>query len=487
MSAIKDITLKYMRFTSTSRALAAMTVISIVGIAIGVATLTMTLSVASGFGKEYQRAILDFNAHVVLLSTQEIRDSQKVLERLGKFNASEEDKDNWKDASLLIALLKPVEMLWIRLNQFYLDLQFLYSGPSWLIRLMNKSSPAVVSQYLYLKGWYPRWLVNKIVQILKLSQKGIVGVNPFIYREGLLIYKGQIRGVVVKGVDPAGAKAVSNMKISLLPPPGSGGSDEPAPIILGLRLAGDMGIKAGERVRLMLPEHWQEKSAKGFEEFRVISTFETGMYDFDSQFILLNLKTAQKIFNAPDTVSGVEIKLDDWKKSPLFATRIGKEFSYPLYATHWQELNRSLFEAVKLERLMFIIIMGALVVVAAFNIIGTVMLRILYKTSDISILRALGMDIKNIEKIFVMQGMIVGFIGTALGMAVALILIWSITKFEWVTIPPEIYLLPTLPVCISWTAGVMIAAFSLMVCWLTSVVASKKVLELPIVRGLHRP
>lgn len=390
MSAIRSITFKYLRFMSASRAVLAMTIISIVGIAIGVATLTVTYSVAGGFGDAYRRAILDFSAHVILLSTGEIENAALVEKRLQKFGDQ------------------------------------------------------------------------------------ITGVSPFLYREGLLIHDGQIRGVLIKGVTSEGQKSISNMEVS------SGGA------VVGKYLAQEMGVNEGDTVRLMLPEHWKEGDVIGFETFPVSGTFETGMYDFDSQFVLINLKEAQQIFNAPDKVSGIEIKLSDWKDAPSFARALEKEFVYPLYATDWQELNQSLFQAVGLEKLMFAIIMGALVVVAAFNIVGTVMLKILYKTSDISILRALGMNIGGVKRLFILQGLFTGFLGTVLGMVLAFIIIWSVGEFGWIRIPEEIYLLSTLPVCISWRAGVLIAAFSLGVSFLASVVAARKVLSLSIVRGLHR-
>lgn len=481
MSVARNIAWKYLRFFRGSRSVMAMTIISIIGIAIGVATLTVTVSIANGFRTEYRKAILDFSAHVVLLSTEEISDEKEVMRKLDGYKVDNQEAAEWKSSEYLIDLLKVLEYISIKIDDFYFAIQYNDKIPITLYSLLNKIHPKNLSQSAYAKGLYPKSLVNKIVEVLKISGKGIVGVNPFLYREGLMIHEGQIRGIVIKGVDPNGLKAISNMTVSFS---GNEGNKE---VILGSFLAAEMNLKKGDKVRLMLPEHWKETGPEGFEEFDVAGIFESGMYDFDSQFALMDLRTAQKIFDAENRITGVEIKLDDWRKSPLFALRLEENFKYPIYASDWMELNRSLFEAVKLEKLMFIIIMGALVIVAAFNIIGTVMLRILYKTSDISILKALGTPNSIIKRIFVLQGIYVGVVGTFIGIIFSLIFIWSVTEFKWVKIPAEIYLIKTLPVCISWPACVMIAAFSILVCWFTSRVASNKILELSIVKGLHRP
>lgn len=482
MSATSKITWKYLKFFSKSKAVMAMTIISILGIVIGVATLTVTFSVAKGFGKEYRKSILDFNAHVVLLSTEEIDDTADALEKIEKYKSTPEEVEEWKASSNAMSVLRLVEYFWQMFDHMYISAQYSPNLSPAVFDLLDKVHPKSLAEWARSKDIYPKNIVERIVKLLKLSQRGVVGVSPFIYREGLLIHKGQIRGIMIKGVKPSGIASVSNMEVEF--PAAEGGVES---IILGSYLAKEIGAKVGDRVRLMLPEHWGESGPSSFKEFEVVDTFESGMYDFDSQFALLELERAQKIFNAGDKVSGIELKLDDWKKSPMMAMKLEQEFPYPIYASDWKELNRSLFEAVQLEKLMFIIIMGALVIVAAFNIIGTIMLRILYKTSDISILRALGMKTSGIKRVFVMQGLFVGIIGTTIGLVLALAFIWSITKFGWIKIPPEIYLLKTLPVCISALACVMIAAFSLIVCWLTSSIASQRILELPVIRGLHRP
>lgn len=481
MSVSKNIAWKYLRF-SGSKSVKAMTIISILGIAIGVATLTITLSIANGFGKEYQKSILDFSAHVVLLSTDEIGNYDEKLDRLEKYKVSNSESEKWKQSFLKISFLKMSEYIWIKLDELYLNVQYSPVVPKFLFNIIEALHPGNVAAWMYRNDLYPKYMVGNLVETMKLYQSGIIGISPFIYREGLLIHKGKIRGIMIKGINPTDFEKISRMNIDF----GDAGNIDKG-IVLGSFLSKELGAEKGDKVRIMLPQHWSERGATSFDEFVVAGTFESGMYDFDSQFAILDLEVAQKIFDAAGKISGIEIKLDDWKKSQIMAMTLEREFPYPIYASDWRELNKSLFEAVKLEKLMFIIIMGALVIVAAFNIIGTVMLRILYKTSDISILRALGMKIINIKKVFVLQGLAVGVLGTGLGLIAALVLLWSVVEFNWVTIPPEIYLLKTLPVCISFLACVMIAAFSLAVCWITSVVASNRIVGLPVLKGLHRP
>lgn len=399
MTYTMKIAARYMRSGSSSKAVRAMTIISIVGIAIGVATLIITLSFADGFGKEYQRVITDFNAHVMLLSGGEIPGAGAVLKKL------------------------------------------------------------------------------------ETVSDDITGIYPFLYREGLLIDKGEIRGIVLKGTNEDFLKNLFVDGKSFF----GHGEKGMEGVVIGKFLAQELNIRPHDKIKVMLPTQWDKNTKGNFKEFVVNGIFESGMYDFDSQFLLMDLKDSQKIFNVQDIVTGVEIKLNDWRKSKQVAGALDAEFPYPMYSANFEELNKSLFDAVKLERMMFIIIMGAIVVVAAFNVIGTVMLKILYKTSDIAIFRALGMRMSDLKRVFVMQGVATGLVGTGIGVLSAVLLIWSVERFGWLKIPPEIYLLKTLPVCISWSSSVIISAFSLCVCYLTSKLASKKVLDLPIIRGLHRP
>lgn len=480
MSAVGKITFRYLRLFKGPRAVTAMTIIAILGIAIGVATMIVTYSVANGFGNAYKKSILDFSAHAALLSTDEIKDAANITAQLSKYYSTKESRAKWADSAAIRAMIKPVRSLWIKLKLHHLDA--LYSEPSGLGKYLNAINPAAYTDRMFSRGWYPKALIKHLTDTLALSENGIVGVSPFIYREGLLISRGQIRGVVIKGVNPEGLQKVSNMKVTL---PVSTGKE--SYMVVGSYLARELGLKEGDNVKIMLPEDWNAAGEGRFREFTVAGTFESGMYDFDSQFVLLDLKKAQEIFNRPDTVSGIEIKLDDSDKTVAFGLKLERDFEYPLYTANWQELNKSLFDAVKLEKIMFAIIMGALVIVAAFNIIGTVMLRVLYKTSDIAILRALGMRATWLQRIFVFQGLLVGGLGTFLGLAAAVIVIWLVGTHGLIKIPEEIYLVGTLPVCFSWNAGVLISAFSLFVCWVTSVLASKRIFGLSIVRGLHRP
>lgn len=380
MKIEKEIALKYLRPSSGGRAVTVMAIISIIGIAMGVAALLVSYSIAGGFKEAYEKAILNFNSHVILMSPQEIEDYDAVVKKVREF-APDEVKE----------------------------------------------------------------------------------VNPFLWREGLLIYNGKIRGIVLKG------------------------TTHPVPsIMIGSFLAKEMGISDGDTVKIMFPAGREDETGN-FTEFSVAGVFESGMYEFDSQFALMGIKELQDIFNAENVVSGIEIKLNDPETAPAFARRLEGVLDYPIYATDWQEMNAYLFQAMRLEKLGFIIIMGTFVVVAAFNIIGTIVLRILYKSSDISIMRALGMRARSVTKVFTAQGLAIGTVGTLAGVGAAAILLWSIKRFNWIDIPEEIYLIKTLPVCISWTAGILIAAFSILVSYVTSVIASAKAAELPIVKGLHRP
>lgn len=485
MSLVRKITWKYLRFSSNSKSVMAMTLICILGIAIGVTTLIVTHSVANGFGKAYRKAILDFNAHVLLMTADnEIDDYEKLLSELNVYNISEEEIKEWQDLKPLFAGVEIVEYLWQKYNDYMFRVKYFRGDENFLTKIFEKIDPVNVAQILDEKGLIPVFIKEKLARMSVLSKKGIIAESPFIYREALLVHNEQIRGILIKGVNPSKFEKLSGIKIDreILDEKNT----QENSVYLGSELVLELGVKEGDTIKIMMPGKYSSDEAGKFLDMNVGGIFNSGMYDFDSQFVLMDIVLAQKLFNMQGKITGLEIKLDDWSKSKRFAYDLENTLLFPYYATSWEDINKSLFQAVKLEKIMFIIIMGSLIIVAAFNIIGTIMLRILYKISDISILRALGINIHNLEKIFVCQGVVVGAIGLLLGLIVSILFIWSLQEYNWIRIPYDIYLLKTLPVCISWLACVLVSIFTLFICWLTAVIASRKILHLPIIKGLNR-
>ncbi|MBU4484391.1 ABC transporter permease [bacterium] len=386
-----------------------MSFISIVGIALGVATLITSYSIGRGFEKEYHRTILDFNAHIVVLKQSEISDYNQLFNEL--------KSEKWQE-------------------------------------------------------------------------KGLVGATPFIYREGLIVHNKKVKGVVIKGIDPENLPSVSNIKMEFFDANNSltGNFANSDTVLVGSALADFIGIdEESSSINLLTPGGSIENvsDADKYLKLNVVGTFESGLYDYDSQFILMTNKSLQSIFNMGDKVTGFEIKLDDPDKAFLFGRELAHELQDSTYKiTDWSELNRNLFQAVKLEKLVFTLIMGIMVIVASFNIIGTIIISIIDKRRQISVLKALGTPVSKLIVIFLTQGLLLGLIGAILGLILGLFTIWGVGAYQIIPIDPEIYFLNRLPVAFSPIAYAMlfIAAFGL--CGVTSYVAAKKVTDMNIVNGL---
>ncbi|MFH1874816.1 MAG: ABC transporter permease [Pseudomonadota bacterium] len=404
MSVINFISQHFYSAQRLPRSLKVMRIIAIIGIALGTATLLLSLGIATGFRQAYQRSILDFNAHVVILKAGEISSIMDDLEQV-------------EDAL-------PVE--------------------------------------------------------------DVAGSTPFLYREGLAVSKGGINGVVIKGVDPASIQDVNKMKIIL---PESLDLDQALnlkakipSVILGRALAEKLQLAMGDILTLMVPRHGEKHAAI---ELKVKGFFESGLYDYDQTFALMHIEAAQKVFQTKEVqATGIELKLIDPDLAQKIAAILTKALPAGYDILTWQELNRDLFEALSLEKLVFSIIMGALVVVAAFNIIGVIVLLVYFRTHEVAILRALGVNCKKLIKIFIQGGVKIGLFGTVYGIILGLIVSFLLKKFNLIHLEPEIYFLQRLPIDISWLMCAMIASFCLIICWLVSWLGSRWIVEIPISEAL---
>jgi lipoprotein-releasing system permease protein len=477
---------RFQKLGRIPKSLVVMRVIAITGIAIGTATLLVTLFVVRGFEREYKRSILDFNAHIVVLKAGEIRDLKEVTDFTSALVLSEDEQDFLRRHQLMLLLWRVFDNAARWFEKLHDDASYEIEDRPDLLSFWKKFHPQNISLYL------PEKWRSYAEKFSYAQRKGITGTTPFLYREGLLIAKGTIKGVVIKGVDPDTIRQVNQMLIYLpshetLKEALNASSKEPQ-IILGRALARNLGLLSDEgklskaKVTLMAPT---ERNEKKFITSDVAGTFESGLYDYDSNFALMNIIEARKIFEAAQiAATGIEIKLDDPDKAKAVADEINNGLGASYQAITWEELNRELFKALSLEKLTFSIIMGILVVVAAFNIVGVLILLIYHRIHEIAVLKALGIQNKTLQKIFIRGGIATGVIGTSMGLAAGLIVSWILQKFDLIKLSPEVYFLSSLPIDFSWTICGMITIFSLFMCFVTSWIASKKLIDLPIGEAL---
>lgn len=336
--------------------------------------------------------------------------------------------------------------------------------------------------------------VSGLDKIVKEGGSDITGATPFLYREALAIGGGKIRGVVVKGIDPLTLRQVNSMNIKIY------GDERPfeeafsmtkkdtVKAIAGRALIDDLSIAGDNReLKLLIPtESQSRKAASKFQKIEIVGEFESGMHDYDAQFLLADIPDVRRLFSAGDkSVTGVELKI----KNPFEASRVAgileEKLGAGFRAVTWDELNHELLAAVRLEKIVSAIIIGIMVIVAALNIIAVLVLTAIHRQHELSILKAIGLPDSGIRKLLMGSGVRMGVVGIIAGLIFGLLVALAIDKFHFIRLEEEIYLIRSLPVDISVSICGLIAVFCLVVTVLASYIVSQRLSILPVAEGLR--
>ena len=330
--------LRYLKAKRKQTFISIITIISIVGVMVGVMALIVVLAVMSGFEKNLKEKFLGTQAHIHLIK------------------ATQEGIDHYEE------VMKEVEEV-----------------------------------------------------------KGVVSAAPFIINQVMLSSESNVFGVVLNGIDPDRVGKVTdlarNMKAGRLQDLKKvGGSDLPG-IILGVELAKHLGVTLNDTIQVVSPLGTVTPMGMmpKMKRFRVEGIFYSGMYEFDTTFAYISIESAQKFFGMGARVTGIEIKTNDIYKVKEIGREIRQKLGSPFWTRDWMEMNRNLFSALKLEKIAMFIILVLIVLVAALNIISTLIMVVMEKNKDIAILKSMGATPKGILRIFVIEGGVIGVVGTALG------------------------------------------------------------------------
>jgi len=258
----------------------------------------------------------------------------------------------------------------------------------------------------------------------------VVGGAPYVSGQAMLTVEESVRGVLVRGIDPAMEPQVADfaakMRLGTLDAlrPGEFG------VAIGRELASQLFLDVGSRLTLIAPQGTATPAGlvPRLRQFTVVAVFESGHYEYDSNLLLLNIDDAGKLFRVSG-VSGVRLKTSDMMLAPRVAADLTRMLSGDLYVRDWSAENRNWFAAVQIEKRMMFIILTLIIAVAAFNLVSMLVMTVTDKQSDIAILRTLGASPMSIMKIFIVQGASVGLLGTALGVALGVLLAANIGQF----------------------------------------------------------
>jgi lipoprotein-releasing system permease protein len=292
------------------------------------------------------------------------------------------------------------------------------------------------------------------------QRKGVVGVAPFVNGQGLLAIGQSVRGVGVRGVDPQQENSVSDIGRDILIGKITDLRAGEYGIVLGKDLARTLGVNVGAKIQLITPQGSVTPTGMvpRLRSFTVVGVFSSGHYEYDLNLALIHIRDAQVLFRLDDAVSGIRVKIADTDRARPMAREMQQDMKIDGFVQDWTAQNANYFRAVEIEKRMMFIILTLIIAVAAFNLVSTLVMVVRDKHADIAILRTLGASPNTIMRIFVVQGAIVGVIGTLLGVFFGILLALNIgtvvstveSLFGFRVLSPEIYFLSSLPSDLKW-------------------------------------
>jgi len=333
-------------------------------------------------------------------------------------------------------------------------------------RILDMVSHLTISQYHdSLAGW------SDVVQRAK-EQPHVLAAAPYVEAQGMLIHGNDVNGSLIRGILPEMEPSVSNVGQSMIE--GKLGDLIPGQfgIILGRDLARILGAYVGDKVTLVTPSAQVTPAGvvPRLKRFKVVGIFYVGMYEYDSSMALLHMDDARRVFRLDDGVSGVRLKVDDLFRAQQVRADLQKTELGQYWIRDWSSYHANWFRAVKIEKRMIFLLLLLIVAVAAFNIVSTLVMMVTDKESDIAILRTLGMSPSSILKVFMVQGTLIGVVGTVLGIVLGVALSLNLDTvvpfieklFGMRFLDPGVYYISELPSDLHWDDVWMIGAVSLL-------------------------
>jgi lipoprotein-releasing system permease protein len=321
----------------------------------------------------------------------------------------------------------------------------------------------------------------------------VVAAAPFIYTEvGLNVPGGSYsEGAVLRGMagDSVGLSVteIDDHLVAGTMPFGVTESGRPG-IVLGASLADRLGLFPGRQVTVVSFQG-AELTPTGIQPqmrlYEVTGLFETGLYQYDTKFAYVELSSAQSLLRMGSAVTGVEFNVRDPWRSGEVADRLEAELGFPYRVDDWQRQNASLFSALKLEKFAMGVILLLIVLVASFNIVSTLIMVVTDKVREIGILRTMGLTARDITRVFVLQGVVIGIVGTALGTALGLLLSALLDRYEFITLPGDVYFVDRLPVDVNVPDVLVIVLASLAISLLATLYPSKRAADYTPVEAIR--
>lgn len=289
----------------------------------------------------------------------------------------------------------------------------------------------------------------------------VIAASPFLNGQVLIVYGNQTNSIILRGITPS--EEIKVTRIGEYIKKGSIKNLKGEGILIGSEFANKFNLDVGDAVPIISPFDGKIRN------FKVVGIFNSGMYDYDLNLAFVELRKAQELYGMGTKVGGVGVKIDDVYLAEGLKMRMQRELGFPYWVRSWVDLNRSLFSALKLEKLAMFIILSLIIIVACFNIISTLIMVVMEKTKDIGILKAIGATNRSIMAIFTLEGFLIGTIGTILGVASGLGLSYLLEKYQFIQLPRDIYYIDRFPVDVQFGDTVAIVIAALMISLLSCI------------------
>jgi lipoprotein-releasing system permease protein len=364
-------------------------------------------------------------------------------------------------ASLIIALAIT--------NGMRRDLQDKLLGSTAHVRLMRVAGDGI-------RGW--RELTERLSQLPHVK-----AASPGLYEQVLISNGARSAGALIEGVVPRQERQVSDLLSSVTlgsataldPSPQNNDQDHAIqPIVIGYDLADTIDAKVGSTVLVTSPQG--ELTPFGlipkYQRFRVAGIFHSGFYQYDSSMAFTSLAAAQRLFGEPDVASVISFKVDDLDRADQIGRSIEQAAGPGFLTTNWMEENRPLFRALRLEQIVTFIVIGLIVCVAALNILTALTMMVMEKTRDIAVMMSFGVKPRQVRLIFLLQGLLIGFTGTLLGLVAGYGLSWVGGHYRFIHLSAEVYSIDYLPFAPRWSDGLIVAAVAFAVSLLATLYPS---------------
>jgi lipoprotein-releasing system permease protein len=340
--------------------------------------------------------------------------------------------------------------------------------------------------------------IDPAVETRLRAVPGVAAADAFVQGQAMLASGTDVAGVLVRGVHPKAGGAIDFSRHlrggqiddlatrHTVRRDDSGATVELPGIILGTELARQLNVAVGEPISVVAPAGVPTVvgMVPKVRRFAVVGLFEAGMLEYDSALAFVSLSDGQRFFGLGDAVSGIELRTADLDAADDVKARIAGQLNFPYKVQSWRDLNHNLFAAIRLEKFVYFLVLTLIVLVAAFNIVATLVMVVMEKRRDIAVLKSMGATRRGIAEIFITKGLIIGGVGTAAGTVLGLVLCVLLRRYV-IPLPPGVFYTPTLPVKIYPEYFVLVVAVSLVICLLATLYPARQAARLVPVEAIR--